>query len=154
MNKRKQKAFTLIELLVTLAVIAILAAVGVPAMGDLIRRNEISSQTMELASGLMAARSEAIRRGATIDVEPLSGSWSNGMVAKQGGSVLRQVDFDGNVSISSAVSKLSFSNEGTLEGTTAKVEFALSHSDCSANPVRRVRVMPSGAVSVEKVNDC
>lgn len=60
--------FTLIELMVTVAVVGILAVVGVPAMTGLINMNRISAANDNLTSALQLARSEAIRRGASVTI--------------------------------------------------------------------------------------
>lgn len=58
--------YTLIELMVTLAVVAILAAVAVPAMTSLINANRLAGMNDELTASVQLARSEAIRRNAPV----------------------------------------------------------------------------------------
>jgi len=50
------RGFTLIELLITLVLVGILAGVGLPALADLMRNNQITGQTSALAMSLTAAR--------------------------------------------------------------------------------------------------
>ncbi|MDQ1315217.1 MAG: type fimbrial biosis protein FimT [Pseudomonadota bacterium] len=50
------------ELMVVLAVVGILAAIGVPAFASLMRSSRLSSFTNEMVSSLHLARSEAIKR--------------------------------------------------------------------------------------------
>jgi type IV fimbrial biogenesis protein FimT len=73
---------TLIELMVTLSVLAILAAIGVPSLTDIIRSNRVSSQTNELLAVFHLSRNEAIRRNppedqfVLVDLTPDSNGWS------------------------------------------------------------------------------
>ena len=59
----KSKGFTLIELMITLAIAAIVMAIGVPAFQDMIRNNRAIAQTNDFISALSFTRSEAIKRG-------------------------------------------------------------------------------------------
>lgn len=58
----RPRGVTLIELLVTLAVVAILVAIGFPGMQEAFRTNRVSSFGNELLAAAAYARSEAIRR--------------------------------------------------------------------------------------------
>lgn len=62
----KQMGFTLIELMVTVAVMAIVLTVAVPAFTNVINNNRLTSQANELLNSLSFARSEAIRRNADV----------------------------------------------------------------------------------------
>ena len=59
---RPAKGFTLIELMVTLAVLAILAAVGIPSFQRLAAENRVSSQANSTQAALQFARAEALKR--------------------------------------------------------------------------------------------
>lgn len=65
---KKDSGFTIIELMVTISVAAILAAVAIPSMQDLIARNQITSANNELVAATMYARSEAVLRGVPVRV--------------------------------------------------------------------------------------
>lgn len=60
--------FTLMELVVTIAVVAILAAVGMPAMSSFISQNRLSGNVNEFIAANMLARSEAIKRGGGVTI--------------------------------------------------------------------------------------
>jgi type IV fimbrial biogenesis protein FimT len=58
--------FSLIELMVTIAVLAIVLAMAVPAFAALINGNRLVAQANELVASLQLARSEAVRRNAKV----------------------------------------------------------------------------------------
>jgi type IV fimbrial biogenesis protein FimT len=60
--------FTIIELLVAVAVVAILSIAALPSFFSAVERNRIVSQNNELLASFSYARTEAIRRNATVGV--------------------------------------------------------------------------------------
>jgi len=93
MNK-KQTGFTLIELMVTLAIAAILIAVAAPNFSTMTQNNRISSQTNLIIAAFTFARSEAVKRSATINVTATnaiaSDEWGAGWtVSVDGGADLK-----------------------------------------------------------------
>ncbi|THF62776.1 GspH/FimT family pseudopilin [Pseudothauera rhizosphaerae] len=63
MRRAGPAGFSLIELLVALAVLAVIAAIGVPSWQGLMRDTRLTSTSNEIFTALFHARSEAIRRG-------------------------------------------------------------------------------------------
>jgi len=62
----RARGFTMLELMVTMAIIALLAAVGAPAMTDFIRSNRLNAMARQLDADLQTARREAIKRNARV----------------------------------------------------------------------------------------
>lgn len=82
----KQAAgFTLLELMAVVAIVAILAAIGIPAMNSLIESGKITTQRQIVADLIQLGRSEAVTRGVPVRLCPssdganceasLSGGW-------------------------------------------------------------------------------
>jgi type IV fimbrial biogenesis protein FimT len=61
-RSRHAAGFTMIEAMVTLAIFAILVAIGVPTMSVWIRNNKVRSATDALQTGLRLAQAESLRR--------------------------------------------------------------------------------------------
>ena len=73
--KQKQAGFTIIEIMVTLGVAAVLLSFGVPRFQGIMLSNRITTNTNLMIGSLNLARSEAIKRGARINV--ISNNTSN-----------------------------------------------------------------------------
>ncbi|HEX7029970.1 MAG TPA: GspH/FimT family pseudopilin [Gammaproteobacteria bacterium] len=68
MEKVPQNGFTLLEMLITILVISIVASITVPAMGDLVRDNRLTTSVNDFIASVTLARSEAIKRSAPVTV--------------------------------------------------------------------------------------
>ena len=68
MSLFRSKGFTLIELMLTVAIAAILLAVAVPALTNLMIKNQLSGQIQTLQGTINFARSEAIKRGRHVSI--------------------------------------------------------------------------------------
>ncbi len=112
LRNAKQRGFTLIELMVTIAVAAILIAVGIPSFSDFIKRGQITEQRDTLYASLMLARSEAVNRSHSMSLcvssnqtscDAVGGgsvSWSSGWL------VFVDLDRDGAVDAGETVLKV------------------------------------------------
>lgn len=77
-RRRYPAGFTLVELLVVISVVAVLAAIAVPAYTQLIANNRVRSTAQSFQAALMKARSEALKRNTSITVLRAGASWSAG----------------------------------------------------------------------------
>lgn len=80
----RQQGFTIIELMITVALIAIVAAIGIPSFQDIVASNRVVSSINELHAGLRLARIEAVKRNddvvfcSTSDSASCGGTWGDG----------------------------------------------------------------------------
>jgi type IV fimbrial biogenesis protein FimT len=82
------RGFTLLELLVALAIAGIVLGVGVPGLGSWIADQQLQERADALLRALDFARSEAIRRGARVDVCPAGGACPDGPRPWDGGWIV------------------------------------------------------------------
>lgn len=68
MNNSIGRGFTLIEILVTVTLAGLLLTLAVPAFTNIVASSRVMDQTNELVAALNFARSEAVKRNATIIV--------------------------------------------------------------------------------------
>lgn len=80
-----QRGFTVIELMTTVALLAVMVVLGVPAFTSSIDRNETAANSNALLSALKVARSEATKRSQRVIVcasnnqaDCTSNDWSDG----------------------------------------------------------------------------
>jgi type IV fimbrial biogenesis protein FimT len=73
--------FSLIELMVVIAIVGILVVISAPSFSTLLQRQRMTTTVNELFAAINLTRSEAIQRGARVDLVPADGvDWSNGWV--------------------------------------------------------------------------
>ncbi len=162
------KGFTLVELLVTIAVLAILLALGLPSFQGSLRSNRVATTTNELLATLSLARTESIRntRGAAVcgssDGTACDGEWGQGWLVwseavnpngaiDAGETVLRYTRVDARLQVDAPTAgTLRFDARGRLVGGAQAV--GLQTAPCPAGDalVRTINVNPSGQVNTTK----
>lgn len=143
----RERGFTLIELMIALVIAAILLAAGIPSFKTIMANNRISAATNEISIALNLARSEAIKRGAQVDVTQASGGWSKGITVElSDGTDLRVLAGSaGSINITGSVTKISYYSTG-LASTTAT--FSICDDDRTGETGRQITVTATGRISL------
>ncbi|MGH8658866.1 MAG: GspH/FimT family pseudopilin [Gammaproteobacteria bacterium] len=170
-SENRSSGFTLVELMITLALAAIILSAAVPSFRDLVQNNRITAQVNEFITALSLARSEAIKRGATLRVTALAGGgasnefgmgwrvWADadGDGSYDAGEELRETAaLSGGATLDSvsvpAVTEVQYLPSGLLNiaaGTTQS--FQLRIPQCRGNQARNVTILPTGRATIATV---
>jgi len=70
--------FTLLELLVTITVFGILTAIAVPSYTRFVASQKVRAASSDLYLSLVRARSEALKRSASVTLQPAASGWQGG----------------------------------------------------------------------------
>ncbi|CAG9184939.1 hypothetical protein LMG23992_05382 [Cupriavidus laharis] len=141
---RRSTGFTLIELITTVFIAAILLSIGTPYFGDFILGQRIRTAASDLASSLVYARSEAVKRNTGVTIAPATGGWQNGWTVTVGAAVLSSHEAFTGLTLTGPVGGLVYNSNGRL--AAVPTPFGISASGSSAIP-RCVSVDLSGLPS-------
>jgi type IV fimbrial biogenesis protein FimT len=149
------RGFTIVELMIVVAIVAVLAMVGLPSMRDLLKTNNMKTLSLDIYSSLALARSEAIKRNsASVSMIAAGGGWQNGWTVtcvdsagSCGGAdvvLMSQEAVDSNVTLTGPAGNIvSYGRDGRL--TTPAVSFRITiGADHPSVPMRCVEVSVSG----------
>lgn len=164
MRRGAARGFSLLELMVTVAVLAILASVAMPAFTSLINRDRMTSRANELVALFQYARSEAVRLNSrvvlcpSVDGASCSGSDWNQLIVMvpRSGEVLQQFVGNTKAAASADVDDVAFSADGLARDNngllaTASVTVCIDTTHPADN--QRVVQLASGSrVSVQQAS--
>jgi type IV fimbrial biogenesis protein FimT len=144
----KQNGFTIIELMIAVAVLAVLTAVAAPSLTSLVRDQRVKTATFDVYASLAFARSEAIKRNASIDLVTAGTDWAAGWTVQVAGATLKTQDAIQGLAITGPASPVSYQRDGRIVGATAPT-FVVTASDSTSTTARCVRVDLSGRPNIK-----
>ncbi len=155
MASERQLGFTIIELMFTLAVGAVLLAIGIPSFQATIKNNRIVAASNNIAGAIGYARTEAIKRGDTIHVGPGTGNvgivvWDDGDGddSWDAGEELRVWPaLPANVTVTSGNSRTFYAFRGNGETTMASQDVISVCDDRTGERGNDFTLLISGSVS-------
>lgn len=148
------KGFTLVELMVTIAVAAILLAIGVPSLTSLYEGTRSTNEIRKISDVFAFARNQAVNYGATVTVCPYAASpcgtdWNKGFsvyIDNGGENVLKVIDsFNEHdvISLSGpADKKVDFTPDGLVSVETSIIYCSNGKSDGS----KSLKISTSGLI--------
>lgn len=149
------RAFTLIELMVTVAVLAVVISLAAPSFSNMLQENRLSALTNELQGTLQLARSEAVKRRASITVcrsnEDQSAcddgtDWAGGWMMLDGTEVLKVWDPIQGIVVTGPNTGITFRSNGMASAQN----WTVTHSACSGEQKRTLTVSATGSTTLTK----
>jgi type IV fimbrial biogenesis protein FimT len=146
--------FTLVELLTVMVMVAILAAIAMPGLSNLLASQRLRAAGTDLVTSLLVARSEAIKRKARVEVAPKAdGQWTSGwrVATVAGDEQIDAAEPTGlRVKLASAPDRVVYESSGRLAVVgIAQFELVDSKSEPGVEG-RCVTIDPSGLPKLDK----
>ena len=163
-HARVEGGFTLVELVITLAVLAIIVTLALPAFTALVNGNRLTAQANELVADLQAARMEAITRNRPVTLCPSAdnatcsgGDWGNRIMTAPAGAgveVIRTSAAKGVLSVTGDAGSIVFRPDGFARaaagGALLDAQFAVClPTTAPANNVRQVTLAAGSRIATE-----
>jgi type IV fimbrial biogenesis protein FimT len=173
-NHKKVAGFTLVELMITLLIAAIVLGLAAPGVSRLLERNRLQTSADSLFTGLMLARSEALKRNQPVTVcKSTNGTeCTAGAAWNQGWLVYADADGDAavdpneilrvestmragdtlNVAGADFADEISYNTDGSASGTGT---FVLCNAKGEAQYGREIQVEVTGRPRLKtSTTDC
>ena len=147
----RTRGFTLVELMIVIVIMAIMLALAVPGLRSFVVGQRVKTLAFDLASDLLFARSEALKRGTTITVTPNSAGWYAGWKVDVGATNLmsREGSPDAVLFDNAPAAGITFDVNGRVSSQAARLGITV-RSVASTGQDRCVELDPSGRARVNR----
>ena len=163
MKNANTAGFTLVELMVAVVITAILLGVGIPSYTSLIEGNSVVTAANGFAGAMSNARSEAIKRGVSIDLVATDGStaanefgpgWFIALNSNNATVIRRYPALATGITLNepSGLTTYTFNSRGYLDDTSDAATLDLCHT--SGDHDHQITVSASGGVSIASGVGC
>lgn len=115
---KRQSGFSLVELMAVVAVLIVLAGVGLPSMTQMIVNQRIKTTSSDLFASILRTRSEAIKRNTDVSMTPTT-NWSTGWTIPSpnaGEPALATFVTRSSIVVNGPAGGITFTSAGRLKG--------------------------------------
>lgn len=155
---KRRHGFSLIELLTVVSVLAVVAAIAAPGMRAFAAAQRVKSLAYDLTADLLLARSEALKRGATVRLAPSGTGWGSGWTVAAvaaAENIGTRSAVDSSLTFTNAPTRIDFDANGrVLFPLNTDVRMSIGSSAASSDNAKRcIELDPSGRAR-SKVGAC
>lgn len=108
------RGFTIVEVVVAITVLALMITLAAPMYTSFTATNRTRAAAYSLVASLALARSEAVKRNATVSVFPLGTGWQDGWEVETGGTTLSKNEPAPHLVLSGPLAGVSYQPNGRL----------------------------------------
>ena len=140
------------ELMVVVAIAAILMGVAIPSFTSYTKTARLRSASQGLYEALAIARSEAVKRNASVIVSPAAGGWKDGWTVKFGTTTLKTWDPEAGITYIDLVGSgdITYGLSGRITGAREIVAYV---ADDLNIPARCIAIDAGGRVNTRLDTD-
>ncbi|MBF0357979.1 MAG: GspH/FimT family pseudopilin [Magnetococcales bacterium] len=147
-----EEGFTLLEMLIVMAIMGILLTVAAPSLRSFMLTQEVKAATVDIHTGLLYARSEAVKRNTDVSLVPVTAGVWNGVWNVEYGSapatILKTMDSHSTLTITGSNGTVTYSRNGRLATGSGTVTFSISVAGNNQAVMRCITISPSGLPNV------
>lgn len=141
-----------------IAIMGIVLAIAAPSMSELVQSQRTRNAVSKIYSALALARSEAIKRNASVTLTRVGTDWGNGWTMATGATTLQSEGTIADTTIDlkvngAAASALTFNASGRLPSTTASAVFMVYVTSNTALRASCVTINLGGTASIKSDSD-
>lgn len=138
--------FTLVELLTVLSILAIIATLATPGMREFASGQKVKALALDITADLLLARSEAVKRNASVTLAPRGNFWAAGWTVASGTeNISSRNALSTSTVLTGAPSAITFDFNGRVAAPATQVRMTIAAAtDSSPSSQRCIELDLSG----------